>query len=118
MGGRGVALRRAAVVGSAPARERYRFHGKIRPAQGLQILDGQDVVGGGVELLEKAGVVTHLAFGSECGDLEALRRVEACHRSLPVQLPQHPPVPQMEGIIFADHAENGHEPHPFPENYK
>ena len=33
---------------------------------------------GGVELLQKAGVVTHLAFGSECGDLEALRRVEAC----------------------------------------
>ena len=31
-----------------------------------------------VELLQKAGVVTHLAFGSECGDLEALRRVEAC----------------------------------------
>lgn len=33
---------------------------------------------GGVELLQKAGEVTHLAFGSECGDLEALRRVEAC----------------------------------------
>lgn len=33
---------------------------------------------GGVELLEKTGVVTHLAFGSECGDLEALQRVEAC----------------------------------------
>lgn len=28
---------------------------------------------GGVELLQNAGVVTHLAFGSECGDLEALR---------------------------------------------
>jgi hypothetical protein len=25
-----------------------------------------------------------------------------------VQLLQHPPVPQMEGVIFADHAENGH----------
>ena len=33
---------------------------------------------GGVELLKKTGVVTHLAFGSECGDLEALQRVEAC----------------------------------------
>ena len=33
---------------------------------------------GGVELLEKTGLVTHLAFGSECGDLEALQRVEAC----------------------------------------
>ena len=33
---------------------------------------------GGVELLEKTGVVTHLAFGSECGNLEALQRVEAC----------------------------------------
>lgn len=32
---------------------------------------------GGVELLEKTGLVTHLAFGSECGDLEALQRVEA-----------------------------------------
>lgn len=33
---------------------------------------------GGVELLRKTGLVTHLAFGSECGDLEALQRVEAC----------------------------------------
>ena len=32
---------------------------------------------GGVELLKKTGLVTHLAFGSECGDLEALQRVEA-----------------------------------------
>lgn len=31
---------------------------------------------GGVALLRKTGVVTHLAFGSECGDLAALRRVE------------------------------------------
>lgn len=28
---------------------------------------------GAVELLEKTGVVTHLAFGSECGDVEELR---------------------------------------------
>ena len=33
---------------------------------------------GGVELLEKTGLVTHLSFGSECGNLEALQRVEAC----------------------------------------
>ena len=33
---------------------------------------------GGVELLRKTGLVTHLAFGSECGNLEALQRVEAC----------------------------------------
>lgn len=33
---------------------------------------------GGVALLRKTGVVTHLAFGSECGDLAALERVEAC----------------------------------------
>lgn len=33
---------------------------------------------GGVELLKKTGLVTHLAFGSECGNLEALQRVEAC----------------------------------------
>ena len=37
------------------------------------------------------------------------------HRSLPVQLLQHPPVPQMEGVIFADHAENGHAITPFQE---
>ena len=29
---------------------------------------------GGVELLEKTGLVTHLAFGSECGDTAALLR--------------------------------------------
>lgn len=33
---------------------------------------------GGVALLRRSGVVTHLAFGSESGDLAALRRVEAC----------------------------------------
>ena len=33
---------------------------------------------GGVALLASTGVVSHLAFGSECGDLEALQRVEAC----------------------------------------
>ena len=30
---------------------------------------------GGVELLKKTGLVTHLAFGSECGELEPLQRV-------------------------------------------
>lgn len=33
---------------------------------------------GGVDLLEAAGVVTHLSFGSECGDVDGLRRVAAC----------------------------------------
>ena len=32
---------------------------------------------GGVQLLKMAGC-THIGFGSECGDLEALQRVEAC----------------------------------------
>ena len=33
---------------------------------------------GGVALLEAAGVVTHLVFGSECGDAGPLREVAAC----------------------------------------
>ena len=33
---------------------------------------------GGVAVLEAAGVVTHLAFGCECGDLEPLRTVAEC----------------------------------------
>ena len=33
---------------------------------------------GAVELLASTGVVTHLSFGSECGDVDALRRVAAC----------------------------------------
>ena len=32
---------------------------------------------GGVELLHKTGVVTHLAFGSECGDANALQKLAA-----------------------------------------
>ena len=32
---------------------------------------------GGVELLTSTGVVSHLAFGSECGDLTALQAAEA-----------------------------------------
>lgn len=33
---------------------------------------------GAVELLAAAGVATHLSFGSECGDVEALQQVAAC----------------------------------------
>lgn len=33
---------------------------------------------GGVQVLAAAGLVTHLAFGSECGDAEALLEVAAC----------------------------------------
>ncbi len=33
---------------------------------------------GAVDLLEAAGVVTHLSFGSECGDVDRLQRVAAC----------------------------------------
>lgn len=33
---------------------------------------------GGVQVLEATGVVTHMAFGSECGDADALKRVAAC----------------------------------------
>lgn len=33
---------------------------------------------GAVELLAASGVVTHLSFGSECGDVEPLRRLAAC----------------------------------------
>ena len=32
---------------------------------------------GGVEVLQKTGVVTHLAFGSECGDADALQKLAA-----------------------------------------
>ena len=33
---------------------------------------------GGVQALEATGVVTHMAFGSECGDASALERVASC----------------------------------------
>ena len=33
---------------------------------------------GGVQVLAATGVVTHMAFGSECGDAEALREVADC----------------------------------------
>ena len=33
---------------------------------------------GAAELLAAAGVATHLSFGSECGDVEALQQVAAC----------------------------------------
>lgn len=33
---------------------------------------------GAVELLAATGVVTHLSFGSECGETEALRRLASC----------------------------------------
>ncbi|MDO4315675.1 MAG: nucleotidyltransferase family protein [Oscillospiraceae bacterium] len=33
---------------------------------------------GGVQVLAKTGLVTHLAFGSECGDAAALQEVAAC----------------------------------------
>ena len=33
---------------------------------------------GGVSLLDGTGVVTHLCFGSECGDADRLRQVAAC----------------------------------------
>ena len=33
---------------------------------------------GAVRLLEAAGVITHLSFGSECGDVDALRRAAVC----------------------------------------
>ena len=33
---------------------------------------------GGVQALEATGVVTHMAFGSECGDASALERVAGC----------------------------------------
>ena len=33
---------------------------------------------GGVSLLEGTGVVTHLCFGSECGDVDKLRQVAEC----------------------------------------
>ena len=208
VGGGGDPIRRAAVVGSAPARERYRFHGKIRPAQGLQILDGQDVVGLGqqrrvpgvqqllhrrlaaagkglaalqsppegllkalggeagfhpLQGLQVAALAAEGQVGHQAGFLQQLHAApgkalrsghrprrgqlqyqvrpvpdghlrpgklvhggkfpplgEAAthgthHRSLPVQLLQHPPVPQMEGVIFADHAENGHAITPFQE---
>lgn len=36
---------------------------------------------GGVELLTRTGVVTELVFGSECGDLAALRRAADCLES-------------------------------------
>ena len=33
---------------------------------------------GGVQVLAATGVVTHMAFGSECGDADRLRRVASC----------------------------------------
>ena len=42
----------------------------------------------------------------------------AHHRPLLPQLLQHPPVPQMKGVVFADHTENRHAVHPPPEDYK
>ncbi len=33
---------------------------------------------GAISLLEASGVVTHLSFGSECGDVDKLQRVAAC----------------------------------------
>ena len=33
---------------------------------------------GAINLLEGSGVVTHLSFGSECGDVDKLQRVAAC----------------------------------------
>jgi len=33
---------------------------------------------GAIDLLEGTGVITHLSFGSECGDVDGLRRVAAC----------------------------------------
>ena len=33
---------------------------------------------GATAILDSAGVVTHLSFGSECGDVECLQRVAAC----------------------------------------
>ena len=33
---------------------------------------------GGVQILEATGVVSHMAFGSECGDADALQRAAAC----------------------------------------
>ena len=36
---------------------------------------------GGIQALNAAGIVTHLAFGSECGDADALMRVAACLES-------------------------------------
>ena len=44
MGGRGNALHHGTVVLPASARKRYRLHREVRPAQGLQIFNGQDVV--------------------------------------------------------------------------
>lgn len=38
---------------------------------------------GGVELLHATGVVTHLCFGSECGDVAQLQEVAACLDSEP-----------------------------------
>ena len=36
---------------------------------------------GGVQILAATGVVTHLTFGSECGDIEALKRLASALRS-------------------------------------
>ena len=33
---------------------------------------------GAVDILEAAGIITHLSFGSECGDVDKLQRVAAC----------------------------------------
>ena len=62
------------------------------------------------EFLLRPGELVH---GGKFPPLGEAAAHGAHHRSLPVQLLQHPPVPQMEGVIFADHAENGHAITPF-----
>ena len=39
------------------------------------VASGERFADGGVEILEKTGVATHLVFGSECGDAAPLKRV-------------------------------------------
>lgn len=60
---------------------------------------------GAVLLLEATGVVTHLSFGSECGDVDKLRRVAACLDS-----PRYPDVLRRflnRGLPFAACRQRG-----------
>ena len=205
VGGRGNALHHGTVVLPASARKRYRLHGKVRPAQGLQVFNGQDVVGlsqqrrilGPQQLFHRQlpapgkgfaplqplpdgilictpgqacfhpaqslqiaalaaeGQVSHhpgflqqlhaapgkslgsghcpggrqlqhqvrpvpdghfrpgeLVHGGKLPPLGEAAAHGAHHRPLLPQLLQHPPVPQMKGVVFADHTENRHAVHP------
>jgi len=66
---------------------------------------------GGVDILTRTGVVTELVFGSECGDIAALRRAADALESPQVRMAG------VERIVFTDDARNRHRRPPPPISY-